>query len=47
MKHQLKHKAHYFFPLKTITVMAVMLSVIVITTSAYKSKDDIINGIAK
>ena len=47
MKHHSKNKAHYFLPLKTITVIAVILAVIVITASAYKSKDEIINDTTK
>ena len=47
MKQHSKNKARYFLPLKTIIVMAVILSVIVITTSAYKTKDNIISNNAK
>jgi hypothetical protein len=47
MQHHTKNKTQYFFSLKTITVIAVILSVIVITASAYKSKDELINDSAK
>ena len=47
MKQQSENRTRYFLPLKTITVMAIILSVIVITTSAYKSKDNIISDYAK
>ena len=43
MKHHSKNKTRYFISLKIITVMAVMLSIIVITASAYKSKDNILS----
>jgi mono/diheme cytochrome c family protein len=43
MKQHSENKARFFLPVKTITVMAIILSVIVITASAYKSKDNIVN----
>jgi len=43
MKHHSKNKTRYFISLKIISVMAVMLSIIVITASAYKSKDNILS----
>ncbi len=43
MKQQSENTTRCFLPLRTITVMAIFLSVIVITTSAYKSKDIIIS----
>ena len=43
MKQQSENKTRYFLPLRAIAVMAIILSVIVITTSAYKSKDNIIS----
>ena len=39
MKQHSETKAHYFLPLKTITVMVIILSVIAITTSAFKDKN--------
>ena len=47
MKQHSENKSRYSLPLKTITVMAIILSVIVITASAYKSKDNIISDDAK
>lgn len=38
MKQHSANRARYFLPVKTITVMAVILSVIVVTTSAFKDK---------
>ncbi len=46
MQQHSKNKTRYFFSLKTITVMAIILTVIVITTSAYKNKDDILRDTA-
>ena len=43
MQQHSENKTRYFLSLKTITVLAVVLSVIVITTSSYKSKDNIIS----
>jgi hypothetical protein len=43
MKQHSENKTGYFLPLRTITVMAIILLVIVITASAYKSKDNIIS----
>jgi hypothetical protein len=42
-----ENKTRYFLPLRTITVMAIILSVIIIIASAYKSKDNIISDDAK
>jgi hypothetical protein len=39
MKQNSENKAHYFLPVKAITVMAIILSVIAITTSAFKDKN--------
>jgi mono/diheme cytochrome c family protein len=43
MKQHSENKARYFLPIKTITVMAIILSVIVITASAFKSKNNIVS----
>lgn len=43
MQQHSEKKPRYFFPLRTITVTAIILSVIVITASAYKSKDNIVS----
>ena len=43
MKQHSENKARFFLPVKTITVMAIILSVIVITASSYKSKNNIVN----
>jgi hypothetical protein len=40
MKQHSEVKASYFLPVKTITVMAVILSVITVTTSAFKDKNN-------
>lgn len=47
MKQHSENKARFFLPVKTITVMAIILSVIVITASAYKSKNNIVNDDTK
>jgi len=39
MKQHSETRAHHFLPLKAITVMAIILSVIGITTSAFKGKN--------
>jgi hypothetical protein len=39
MKHRAANRAHYFFPIKTIVVAAVILSIIVLTTSAFKDNN--------
>jgi len=39
MKQNSETKAHYFLPVKAITVMTIILSVIAITTSAFKDKN--------
>ena len=40
MKQHSEIKASHFLPVKTITVMAIIVSVIVVTTSAFKNKND-------
>src|SRR5882672_8754726 len=40
MKQHLEIKARYFLPVKTIIVMAGVLAVIAVTTSAFKEKDN-------
>jgi hypothetical protein len=47
MKQHSENKARFFLPIKTITVMAIILSVIVITASAYKSKNNLVSDNAK
>jgi hypothetical protein len=39
MKKRLETKAHYLFPIKTIVVIGVILSIIVLTTSAFKDNN--------
>ncbi|MFC0773143.1 hypothetical protein [Terrimonas alba] len=40
MKQHSAFKAGHFFPVKTITVMAIILSVVAVMTSAFKNKND-------
>lgn len=47
MQQHSENKTGYFLSLKTITVIAVVLSVIVITASAYKSADNVISDTVK
>ena len=41
MKQRSENKVHYFFPVKAIVVIAVILSIIVFTTSAFKDKNNV------
>ena len=41
MKQDLEIKARYFLPVKAITVMTFILSVLAVMTSAFKDKDDV------
>jgi len=47
MNQHSENKVHHFLPLRTITVMAIIITAIVITASAYKRKDNIISDDAK
>jgi hypothetical protein len=40
MKQHSEIKAIHFLPVKTITVMAIIVSIIIVTTSAFKNKND-------
>ena len=40
MKQHSEFKAHHFFPVRTVTAMAIILSVIAVMTSAFKNKND-------
>ena len=40
MKQHSENKAHYFLPVKAIVVIAVILSIIVLTTSAFKDNNN-------
>ena len=46
MKKRSETKARYFLPVKTIVVIACILSIIALTTSAFKEEDDANAGIA-
>ena len=46
MKKRSETKARYFLPVKTIVVIASILSIIVLITSAFKEEDDANAGIA-
>jgi hypothetical protein len=41
MRQRSANKAHYFLPIKTIVVIAVILSLIVLTTSAFKDNNTV------
>jgi len=41
MKQRSENKVHHFFPVKAIVVIAVILSIIVFTTSAFKDKNNV------
>ncbi len=47
MKQHSETKAHHFLPVKTITVISVILLVIAVTTSAFKNKSDFRDNNAK
>ena len=47
MKQHPQTKASYFFPAKTITVMAIIFSVIAVMTSAFKNRNDFPGNDAK
>jgi hypothetical protein len=47
MKQHLETKASYSLPVKTITVMAIIFSVIAVMTSAFKNKNDFTGNDAK
>jgi len=47
MKQHRETKANYFLPVKTITVMAIILSIIAVMTSAFKNKNDFTGNDAK
>ena len=47
MKQHLEIKSGRYFPVKTITVMAIILSLVAIMSSAFKTKEDFTNNDAK
>jgi len=47
MKQHSETKAHHFLPVKTITVISVILLVIAVTTSSFKNKSDFRDNNAK
>ena len=47
MKQHSEIKAIHFLPVKTITVMAIIVSIIIVTTSAFKNKNDFMGNDVK
>jgi len=47
MKQHSEIKAGHFLPVKTITVMAIIVSIIIVTTSAFKNKNDFMGNDVK